>query len=149
MSFKRRFRIPNIRLFRPDGLQRTSMRLVAWALAAFAIYLMVLFGDLVVQEYRMAQDVTRKEIVNAQLVQQQRDLQDRKAYVQSDAATDIIAREQLDMAKPGDTVIQLTIVEPTSQPMPVAPIAQTTPVTVPVTAATPNWRRWLYALFGS
>lgn len=149
MPAKRQFRLPSLRLFRPNGLHRTTMRLVAWVLAAFAVYLMVLFGDLVVQEYRMAQDVTRKEIVNAQLAQQQRDLQDRKAYVQSDAAIDIIAREQLDMAKPGDTVIQLNIVEPTPQPTPaIAPI-QAAPAVVPAANATPNWRRWLQALFGS
>lgn len=148
MSAKRQFRLPNLRLLRPNGLHRTTMRLVAWVLAAFAVYLMVLFGDLVVQEYRMAQDVTRKEIANAQLAQQQRDLQDRKAYVQSDAAIDIIAREQLDLAKPGDTVIQLNIVEPTPQPTTAIAPVQAAPA-VPAANAPPNWRRWLQALFGS
>ncbi|HYF65301.1 MAG TPA: septum formation initiator family protein [Herpetosiphonaceae bacterium] len=149
---------PKVRLPHPNDLHRPFSLLVTWLLAAFAVYLMVLFSSLVVQEYRIAQDVARKEVEVAQATQQQRDLQDRLAYVRSDAAMEIIARERLDMAQPGDTVLQLNIVQPTpTPPATTGPAAAAAPAQDPaappgtqgVPAKPANWRRWLDILFNS
>jgi cell division protein FtsB len=141
---------PKVRLPHPNDLHRSFSLLVTWLLAAFAVYLMVLFSSLVVQEYRIAQEVARKEVEVAQAAQQQRDLKDRLAYVRSDAAMEIIARERLDMAQPGDTVLQLNIVEPTPTPPAANQPTQAVPATPPPAEAAPaNWRRWWAILFNS
>ena len=145
---------PKVRLPHPNDLHRSFSLLVTWLLAAFAIYLMVLFSSLVVQEYRIAQDVARKEVEVALAAQEQRDLKDRLAYVRSDAAVEVIARERLDMAQPGDTVLQLNIVQPTPTVPPTAGPAtaaapgQSAP-TPPAEAEPANWRSWWDILFNS
>jgi cell division protein FtsB len=141
---------PKVRLPYPNDLHRSFSLLVTWLLAAFAVYLMVLFSSLVVQEYRIAQEVARKEVEVAQAAQQQRDLKDRLAYVRSDAAMEIIARERLDMAQPGDTVLQLNIVVPTPTPPAANQPAEAAPAIPPPAEGAPaNWRRWWAILFNS
>ncbi|MBA3468394.1 MAG: septum formation initiator family protein [Herpetosiphonaceae bacterium] len=149
MAPKRQLRMPKIRpptLPRPERIQRSSLQLITWGLAAFAIYLMVLFSGMVVQEYRMQQQIALRASENAQREQEQRNLQDRLAYVRSDAAIEVLARDRLDMARPNETVLQLNIVDPapTTGPNPPAPVVAVVPH-----ESVPNWRRWWNILFGS
>jgi hypothetical protein len=99
-----------------------------------------------VQEYRMQQQIALRESDNAQREQEQRNLQDRLAYVRSDAAIEVLARDRLDMARPGETVLQLNIVAPAPTEQPLAPAAAQA---APPQEIVPNWRRWWDVLFGS
>ena len=139
-------KIPVPRLPHPDRLQRSSVKVITWGLAVFAVYLMVLFSGMVVREYRMQQQIALRETENAQREQEQRNLQDRLAYVRSDAAIEVLARDRLDMARPDETVLQLNLVAPapTEAPLPSAPS-----VAAPPQETVPNWRRWWNVLFGS
>ena len=149
MDPKRQLRLPKIavpNLPRPAHIQRTSLQLITWGLAVFAIYLMALFSGMVVQEYRMQQQIALRASDNAQREQEQRSLQDRLAYVRSDAAIEVLARDRLDMARPDEIVLQRSVVAPapTASPAPPPPILAVAPQ-----PAAPNWRRWWNVLFGS
>ncbi len=149
MASKRQLRLPKMpipSLPRPAHIQRTSLQLITWGLAVFAIYLMALFSGMVVQEYRMQQQIALRASDNAQREQEQRNLQDRLAYVRSDAAIEVLARDRLDMARPDEIVLQRSIVAPAPTASP-APPPPTVAVVPQVTA--PNWRRWWNVLFGS
>lgn len=153
MSGKERWRNivgQRIRWSKPTSVRRTGSRVVAWFLAGFAVYLMILFGSLVVQSYHMEQQVAVQEQAIQQLTAEQQALKDRLAFVKSDAAVELRARDQLDMARPDEVVLQLTVLEPTPTP----PITSTdTLATTPLPRVeddpTPNWRRWWNVLFNS
>lgn len=138
--------VPTLPLPRPERIQRSSVQLVTWGLALFAIYLMVLFSGMVMREYRMQQQITLREIENSRLEQEQRQLKDRLAYVRSDAAIEVLARERLDMARPDDVVLNLNVIAPESNPAPPAPSA---PAPASPQPPVPNWRRWWNVLFNS
>lgn len=135
----------------PTQLRSGATLAVTWGLAAFALYLMVLFGSLVVQGYTMEQQAQALEAENARLAAESQALRDRAAYVRSDAAIELAARDMLDMAKPGDVVLHVSVVTPTLTVSPTAaleaPAAE--PAALPPVDSTPNWRRWLEALFDS
>lgn len=153
MSDKRRWRVSfgsRPTWSNPAELRRSGSRVLGWVLAAFALYLMVMFGSLVVQAYRMQQQVAGEEQVIRQLESEQQALKDQLAYIKSDAAVEIRARDQLDMARPDEVVLQLQVVQPTATP----PISDTTaPAAAPLPRIeddqTPNWRRWWHMLFNS
>ena len=136
--------VPN--LPRPERLQRSSVKLITWGLAVFAVYLMVLFSGMVVREYRMQQQIALRETENALREQEQRNLEDRLAYVRSDAAIEVLARDRLDMARPDETVLQLNLVAPAPTESPLPPVPS---VAAPPQDSVPNWRRWWNVLFGS
>ncbi|HEY1016628.1 MAG TPA: hypothetical protein VGE07_28210, partial [Herpetosiphonaceae bacterium] len=73
-----------LRLPDPDGFQRTMLRLASWGLALFALWMLFLFGGLVVQGYRMEQQAALLQAEISSLEQDQRDLEGRRGYVQSD-----------------------------------------------------------------
>lgn len=145
MPLKLPFRV-RAQMPQPAHVRRSSLRLATWGLAAFAVYMLVLFAGLVVQSYHMEQQKLRSMAETALLEQQNRDLQARRDFVQSDASLERTAREKLNMARPDDVVLQVQPIEPT----PAAPDVQTTPTPAPVaTPDPPNWRQWWTMVFGS
>jgi cell division protein FtsB len=77
----------------------------------------------------------------AAIEQRNAQLEDEVTYAESPAYAEQVAREQLGMAREGDTVILPTFPEVT--PTPAAP----TPAPVPSPTPQPNWRGWQRALF--
>lgn len=139
-----------LRLPDPGRLQRTTLRLASWGLALFALWMLFLFGGLVVQGYRMEEQAALLQAEISALEQDQRDLQGRRGYVQSDAAVDRLARERLDMAHPEDVVLQLQLATPSPAALPAANQPAAPPAADPAAPpAAPNWRRWWDAIFGS
>jgi hypothetical protein len=70
-------------------------------------------------------------------------LKDQVTYAESPAYAEQAAREQLGMAREGDTVILPTF--PDTPPTATAP----TPAPVPTPTSEPNWRAWQQAIFSS
>lgn len=79
-------------------------------------------------------EVARIELENARL-------NGEVEFAESPAYAEQVAREQLGMARDGDTVILPTF--PDATPTPVAP----TPAPLPMPTPQPNWRLWQQALF--
>jgi cell division protein FtsB len=88
------------------------------------------------QQRELKVDIARIEAENA-------DLKRQLTYAESPAYAEQVAREQLGMAREGDTVILPTFPDTT----PVSITATAIPVPTPVVQ--PNWRGWQEALFPS
>jgi cell division protein FtsL len=109
------------------------MVISCWML--FGIVGQVITGAQLDQQRAQAQaEVDQIEAANARL-------QGQVEYAESPAYAEQVAREQLGMARDGDTVILPTF--PDITPTVVAP----TPAPLPDPTAQPNWRGWQHALF--
>ena len=89
--------------------------------------------------YGLRQDEARLRAEIAVLESEHQALEQRKAEVQSDAYIEKVAREQLNLIKPGETAVVIV-----AAPAP-AIVAATPP---PPPPPTPNWQRWWNLFFG-
>lgn len=133
----------------------SSQTVVRWSLWLAFLVLCVLVGLLAVGFVRMAwrehevnQMIAHMTALNeAQRAENER-LEAEAQYRESDAYAELAAREQLGMAREGETVLLPTMVTP--------PLADSAPdVEAPAAASEadehdqPNYRRWWEALFPS
>lgn len=125
----------------PQGLLgRSGRRLAVLVLALITLSLVVSFGEQVVQGARMEQQRRDLEDEVAQL-RAERDLLDAgAAYAESDVYVEQRAREMLNLARQGDTVILPQLPPP-------APTATPAPQALPLPPAEPNWLKWWRAFF--
>ena len=88
------------------------------------------------EERRLRQEIARLEVQN-------RELQKQIDYLKSDAYVEKIAREQLNLIKPGETAV--VVLSPTPVPTPIAAPAAKPP---PTRLARTNWELWWDYFFG-
>ncbi len=141
MARKWRFPRPSLNLPSTVNVQRWSTRLMAWALALFAIYQLVRFGGKVLQSDQINAQIAEQQTAVARLADEQAQLQGRLDFARSDGAIERIAREQLDLVRPEDTVLHIMTVEPEPPTPPPTP----PPFTPTPTPVEPNWQGWWQA----
>ncbi len=127
---------------RPTGQSRVFGR---WRLViALAVlgYVAAAFGGVVVSGYRLNQqaDSLRREM--AELKAQNERLQKQVQYLESDAALEMLAREQLGWVRPSETGI---VTVPPKKTVPA--VAAGNPPSAP--SEKPKWQRWWEFLFGT
>lgn len=94
------------------------------------------FARVMVREYQLGQQKQALEANVAQLKQQNKQLEDQFSYLQSDAAIEKLAREELGWTKPGDTAV--VILRANDAPSPVVATAKSA---VP-TKQESRWSQW-------
>jgi cell division protein FtsB len=107
----------------PAGLLgRSSLRLVVLVVLLLTLSLLVSFGEQVVQGARMEQQRRDVEATVVQLRADRDNLMAGVAYAESDVYVEQRAREMLNLAREGDTVVlpQLPPPAPTATPVPQA-----------------------------
>lgn len=125
----------------PQGLLgRSGRRLAVLVLALITLSLVVSFGEQVVQGARMEQQRRDLEAEVAQLRAERDRLDAGAAYAESDVYVEQRAREMLNLARDGDTVILPQLPPP-------APTAAPAPQVLPLPPAEPNWLKWWRAFF--
>lgn len=125
----------------PRGLLGRSGRQVAvLVMALLTISLLVSFGEQVVQGARMEQRRRELEAEVGQLRAEHNQLEASAAYVESDVYVEQRAREMLNLAREGDTVVLPQLPPP-------APTATPAPAALPPPPAAPNWQKWWQAFF--
>lgn len=117
-------------------------RLGILALVPFVAYTLYSVADRSVQTYRLSRQVAiaRAEVETER--QENLRLQRALAEARSDAHIEGIARQELNLVKPGDRAVVLTGATPPPTPTPSA--ASTLPPADPA----PGWLRWLLRFFG-
>lgn len=144
-THSRKFRSP----IAPQTLARWGTRLVLLALLAVACGLMVGFVRMTWTRHQLTQARLAQATINEEQRARNAALKGEAEYRESDVYAEQAAREQLGMARDGETVLLPTIVAPA------VPQPQAAPTTGPVTPApelaqaeaTPNYQRWWQALF--
>lgn len=131
-----------------------GQRAARWGVRVVLVVLCVLVGLLGVGFVRMA---WREHEINAMIDSQtalneaqrarNKELEEEGLYRESDAYAELAAREQLGMARLGETVLLPTMVTP-PLPQPSADTAAAQP-RAPSDTAPPNYWRWWYAFFPS
>lgn len=129
------FRLPQLHFRQSGAIAVSAVMVVISCWMLFGIVGQVITGSQLERQRAEAQaDIARIESENARL-------QGQVAFAESPAYAEQVAREQLGMAREGDTVILPTFpdVAPTS--------AAPTPQPLPAATPQPNWRAWQQALF--
>jgi cell division protein DivIC len=129
---------------RPVGPPPLALRLAAVLAVPLLLYALVATGQKALDNYRLNQeaDALRAEVVElrSENVQLQQQIEDAR----SDAAIEVIAREQLGLVRPGDHPL-IVAQDGTA----VTAAAASTPAPAPPPAPTPpTWRQWLDLFFG-
>lgn len=129
---------------------RTATRWGAWlafiVLCVIVGYLTVGFARMALREYEINQAIAKQTALNDAQREQNEQLKAEAEYRESDAYAELAAREQLGMAREGETVLlPKMITPPLALPSPEgdAPAQAETPDTPP----DPNYQRWWHALF--
>lgn len=147
-----RFRLPNYRRsVSSQTLTRWVGRLVLLTLAVVAIGLLVGFVRMTWAEHKINQESAQQLAANEAQKQRNAALKGEAEFRESGMYAEQAAREQLGMARDGETVLLPTVVLPAaSQPAP-PPSAATTAAPEVILASTsasaPNYQRWWRALF--
>ena len=132
----------------------SSQHAARWGVRVVLVVLCVLVGLLGVGFVRMAwlehkinATIAHQTALNEVQLARNKELEREGLYRESDAYAELAAREQLGMARLGETVLLPTMVTP-PQPQPSADAAVTQP-RAPSDATPPNYQRWWYAFFPS
>lgn len=133
----------------PQTLARWGTRLVLLALLAVACGLMVGFVRMTWTRHQLTQARLEQAAINQEQRAHNAALKGEAEYRESDVYAEQAAREQLGMARDGETVLLPTVVAPAVQPPQVAPTTgpAVAMVELALAAPTPNYQRWWRALF--
>jgi cell division protein FtsB len=127
-----------------QGLVKWGARLVLLLLVSLASVLLLSFVRMTWMERQINQALVQQREANEALRIKIEQLKTEAEYRESDAYVEQAAREQLGMAREGETVLLPTVVIPASSaPMPT--IAAEAPMAKPATP--PNYQRWWRAFF--
>jgi cell division protein FtsB len=125
---------------------RWGVRLVFAALCVVVVFLSISFVRMAWREHEINQIIAQQTALNEAQRERNAALNAEATYRESDAYAELAAREQLGMAREGETVLLPTMVTPPlAQPSPQAD-AQAVP-SASNTEPQPNYRRWWHALF--
>ncbi len=127
-----------------QGLVKWGAWLVLLLLASLACMLLLSFARMTWMERQINQALRQQRAANEALRIQIEQLKAEAEYRESDAYVEQAAREQLGMAREGETVLLPTVVIPAS-PTPV-PMTKAAPPTA-ASATLPNYQRWWRAFF--
>jgi len=145
----RSFRLPKMRLPNLTPLlRRWATRLVLFTLLGVSIGLMVGFVRMTWTRHQINLQRERQIAINEVQAQRNAALKGETEYRESDVYAEQAAREQLGMARPGETVLLPTVVLPPT-PTPAPAPSPTAPAVEQLFADSeePNYQRWWQALF--
>lgn len=147
-----RFRLSNYRpAVSSATLARWGARLVLLTLMLLAGGLLIGFVRMTWAEHKINQESEQQLAVNEAQKQRNAALKGEAEYRASDMFAEQAAREQLGMARDGETVLLPTVVLPAPSAAPPPPssenIAVPEPAPDPLIEAAPNYQRWWQALF--
>ncbi len=146
-----RFRLPNYRApVSSQSLTRWVGRLVLLTLGVLAVGLLVGFVRMTWAEHKINQESAQQLAANEAQQQRNAALKGEAEFRESGMYAEQAAREQLGMARDGDTVLLPTVVIPAASPPAPPPAANPSEpqvVLAATSASTPNYQRWWRALF--
>ncbi len=147
-----RFRLPNYRLpLSSATLARWGARLVLLTLVLLAGGLLIGFVRMTWAEHKINQESEQQLAVNETQKQRNVTLKGEAEYRESGMYAEQAAREQLGMARDGETVLLPTVVVPAPSaavPPPLSEnIAPLVPAVNPLSEPAANYQRWWRALF--
>ncbi len=118
-------------------------RLVLVCAASLGVYVVALTVQKAEESHRLGEqaEALRQEV--ARLKQENLQLQQELVYHRSDAYVEKAAREQLNLAKPGDVVLIAAMPTPEATPAPLPESGSAASA-----KEQPFWRRWLHVLAG-
>ncbi len=123
-------------------------RLGILLLIAFCLIFISSYTNRLVQKAQIDQEIQEWDQRIAEAEEQQLELLQELAYVQSDAYIESAARNDLDMARPGDTVL-MVMDNANIPPQPVVTQPDTVEVTKqPENNTSPNWLQWITIFVG-
>lgn len=138
----------NYRSWEQFGAQRAArwgVRVLFAVLCVLVGLLGVGFGRMAWREHELNAAVAQQVAINEAQRARNKELEAEAHYRESDAYAELAAREQLGMARPGETVLLPTMVTPS---LPQPPAAEGAPQgEVAQTATQPNYQRWWQTLF--
>jgi len=125
---------------------RWGVRLLFAVLCVLVGLLGIGFGQMAWREHELNAAIAQQVAVNEAQQARNKELERETMYRESDAYAELAAREQLGMARPGETVLLPTMVTP--------PLPQPSDRSIEHTASadavvSPNYQRWWQALFPS
>lgn len=130
-----------------QSLSRLSTRLVLVLLFAIAMGLLVGFVEMTWARHRFSREIAEQRVINAENEARVAALKGEAEFRESDVYAEQAAREQLGMAREGDTVLMPTIQVPVpSAPAPLVVPAPSAPSTID-DSLPPNHERWWHAFF--
>lgn len=131
--------------FSPQRATRWGVRLLFAVLCVLVILLSIGFGRMAWREHELNIVVAQQRAANEAQQARNKALEAEAKYRESDAYVELAARDQLGMARPGETVLLPTMVTP---PLPQPSPSSATQQTGSTRAKTqPNYKRWWDALF--
>ncbi len=147
-----RFRLSNFRSpVSSATLARWGARLVLLALVLIAGSLLIGFVRMTWAEHKINQESEQQLAVNETQKQRNATLKGEAEYRESGMYAEQAAREQLGMAREGDTVLLPTVVLPAPTAAPPPPPSESIPAPAsavdPLAEPTTNYQRWWRALF--
>ena len=106
--------------FTSQSLSRLSTHLVLLILVAIALGLLVGFVEMTWASHRISREIAEQRAVNAETAGQVAALKGEAEFRESDMYAEQAAREQLGMARDGETVLKPTMVAPPPSATPTA-----------------------------
>jgi len=133
----------------PQSLSRLSTQLVLLILVAIALGLLVGFVEMTWASHRISREIEEQRAINRETEARVAALKGEAEFRESDVYAEQAAREQLGMAREGETVLMPTMVAPAPSPSPAAaPSAPPARATAPLdNSSPPNHQRWWQAFF--
>lgn len=143
MRRRRVRRVGRFVLSLPNPLRfgRSGVHVVTIALLGFSLWMLANFVGQVITSAQMERRAEELQAEITKIAAENEHLKEQVAYAESPVYAERIAREQLNYAREGDTVILPTF--PDITPTPLAPTA----VPLPPIVSEPNWQGWMRALF--
>lgn len=137
----------------------STQSITRWGTRALLLVLMILSGALLVNfvrmtwiEHQLNQASEQQRAVNEAQRQRNLELEGEAAFRESEVYAEQAAREQLGMAREGETVLLPTVVLPAPTPAPPSESAQAVPSPTPAPVQPSdmtNYQRWWRALFAA
>ncbi len=124
----------------PSPPASTRARVILLALIALCLLFVVSYTGRLVQRSRLQAEIQQWEERLAQEQARQLELQAELTYVSSADYVDEVAREELEMVRPGDTVI--VVLEGTPIPTPTVTPTPAPATMAPETSSAPPWKQW-------
>src|SRR5579885_3324209 len=130
------------RMLRRSPIAFPLRHVVIVTLLTMCVLVVVSFARLAITEYQLNLQKQALEQKISELKQENQRLRANIDYLQTDAAIEKLAREELGWTKPGDTAVIVLTDQPAPGPVP-PPSPSSTPPSVPA------WQQWWNLFFAS
>ncbi len=125
---------------------RWGVRLLFGVLCVLVALLSIGFGRMAWREHELNTLISNQRALNEAQQTRNNELEAEATYREGDAYAELAAREQLGMARPGETVLLPTMVTP---PLPQPSDSATAQTASADAVASPNYQRWWEVLFST